>query len=488
MLKKIWLFATTLLILLVCITACNTSTTPPLETDGESDHSSDTVTQTETIPPETEPETQAETSPYAIPDPTRIDLRTFTAEQFKESFNRGNSSTPKQCDEGVKFVSRGESRDPSVVWQMSDMYQAAGYPPSADGETYVPFTPEEKKVIVFKIKSEYGGAFELFYATEDRTGAQSRYAMTEIYQGDAEFFGESVWQYIIFEADANTNGWKTRFNNGFRLDYSNFVLGNDEFFLQKIAICADRAEAEAFISQDKGEMPTPPAVEKGFYVCLYEDRLAYPENNVLGGDVFDTKEAAISRCNRNKEYGYRVANEKGEVVYTPYSLLVSNLLREGNWVTTYAREQKFKYGDSPTNPAINHRPHRTSCDRLVDWILYRAGFTDQPLVQGKVVSNLEEWCRRMGFEKITNVRDLQAGDVILVRPASDGGPQHTFILASDYQRNGQALRYDHGSDARIMSHQPSNEPISYPDAAFIVAYRPVATAQNNSLYQEIYAE
>ena len=432
-------------------------------------------------PEETEPETE---SPYLIPDPTRIDLSTLPEEVMSVTFVRPLSADWEACEQGVKFIGRGESRDPSVTWQISSMYEAAGYPASADGKTYVPFTPEEKKVIVFKIQAEWGGAFELFYATEDRSRAQAAYAMTEIYGGDSEFFGERVSQYVIFEADNRTRGWATRFNDGFRLDYTNFLQKGDEFLLEKIAFCADRAEAEAFIAEDRGEISTP-AVEKGYYICLYEDRLHIPEDNIKGS-AFSSLEKAKERCDKLKQYGYRVANEKGEIVYTPYSLLQCNLLREGNYVTVYARETKFTYGDSPTNPAINHRPLRTSCDRLVDWILYRAGFTDQPLVQGKVVSNLPEWCEEMGFQKITRMEDLQAGDIIFVRPHSQGFPLHTFMLASDYKGNS-TLRYDHGSDSRIMSNQPSTEPVTYPDAPFMYAYRPVATAENNIFYNDRYA-
>jgi hypothetical protein len=124
----------------------------------------------------------------------------------------------------------------------------------------------------------------------------------------------------------------------------------------------------------------------------------------------------------------------------------------------------------------------------VDWILYRAGFTDQPIVQGCVVSNLHSWCREMGFERITRIEDLQAGDIIFVRPhPSDGGPQHVFMLAED-EEGGHALRYDHGSDSRIMSKQPTNEPVSYGDAPFLFAYRPVATEENNIYYNDLYAD
>jgi hypothetical protein len=255
--------------------------------------------------------------------------------------------------------------------------------------------------------------------------------------------------------------------------------------LEKIAFCADRAEAETFIAADRGEPAPVPAVEAGYYVCLYEDRLHLPEDNVAG-DAYSSLDTAIKRCDRMKQFGYRVANEKGEVVYTPYTLLQCNLLREGKFITEYAKENRFKYGDSCTNPGINHRPLRTSCDRLVDWILYRAGYTDQPLVQGCVVSNLVGWCQENGFEKITNVNDLKAGDIVFVRPHADGGPQHVFMLASDV-KNGSAQRYDHGSDSRIMSNQPTTEPISYGDAPFMFAYRPVVTEENN-IYYDAYVE
>ncbi len=486
MIKRILLLTIGIINLLLFSVACGTDNSPTESSFADTSTPTDQKTEP-LLPAETEKETQAETdSPYLIADPTRVDVSAFSEDMIKASFVKGTSSHPLQCEEGVQFIGRGESRDPSIIWRISSMYEAAGYPVSADGKTYVPFTPEEKKVIVFKIQSEWGGTFEMFYATEDRTVAASGYSLTEVYGGDSEFFGERVWQYIIFEADETTKDWSTRFNNNFRLDYSNFIKKNDVFLLQKIAFCADRAEAEAYIAADRGEAQVPPTVNKGYYVCLYEDRLHLPEGNVQG-KAFSSLEEAQKRCDKLKQFGYRVVNEKGEIVYTPYSLLQCNLLREGNYVTAYAKEQEFKYGDSCTNPAINHRPQRTSCDRLVDWILYRAGFTDQPSVQGMVVSTLHTWCEEMGFEKITRIEDLQAGDIVFVRPASDGGPQHVFMLASEVER-AQALRYDHGSDTRIMSDQPTREPVSYGDAPFLFAYRPVATEKNNIFYSEMYEE
>ena len=318
----------------------------------------------------------------------------------------------------------------------------------------------------------------MFYATGDGWDARPGYSLIQKYGGDSEFFGERTTQYLIFEADDHTAGWEKSFNDSFRLDYTNYVEEGDEFLLQAIAFCKNRTEAEKYIAADKGAAAPAVAVAKGFYVCLYEDRLAEPDGNV-DGPAYSSLKDAVAACDSMKEYGYRVANESGKIVYLPYGdLLQCNLLREGHYITEYARTHDFKYGDSCTNPGINHRPLRTSCDRLVDWILYRAGFTDQPLVQGCVVSNLSKWCQEKGFKKITEIDELQPGDIIFVRPDSAGVPQHVFMLASDVS-DGMALRYDHGSDNRIVSHQPTFEPVSYESAPFAYAYRPAANKNNN---------
>ena len=312
--KRFLLFAAVCLAALTLAVSCDTNTPDPVDTDPAdsippAETKAETHGQAETDP-ETEPETE---SPYLIPDPTRIDLTTFSEDLLNATFRRGTGAYPEDHGEGVRFIARSESRDPCIPWDVSKMFQAAGYPASKDGKTYVPFTPEEKKVIVFKVQAEWGGAFEMFYATEDRRSAKAEYAMTEVYGGDSEFFGERVWQYVIFEADEKTRGWAVRFNDGFRLDYTNYVEAGDTFLIQKIAFCADRAEAEAFIAEDRGEIPPTPEVPKGFYVCLYEDRLHLPEDNILG-DAFSTLENAKRRCDSKKEFGYRVANEKGEIV------------------------------------------------------------------------------------------------------------------------------------------------------------------------------
>ena len=158
-----------------------------------------------------------------IADPYRIDFASFDSGLFEASFTQGNSAKAELTSEGVRFVATSQSRDPGVFWNVSSMYKAAGFQAQADGKTCVPFSPERRKVIVLKIQAEWGGAFEMFYATGDSYGAKAGYSLTAVYGGDSEFFGERTTQYVVFEAGKDTPGCEGTFNDSFRLDYTNYV-------------------------------------------------------------------------------------------------------------------------------------------------------------------------------------------------------------------------------------------------------------------------
>ena len=119
--------------MLLGVAACAPKPDPNADTTVAPD-TTEQPTESDT-PEETESETE---SPYLIPDPTRIDLSTLPEEVMSVTFVRPLSTDWEACEQGVKFIGRGESRDPSVTWQISSMYEAAGYPASADGKTYVP--------------------------------------------------------------------------------------------------------------------------------------------------------------------------------------------------------------------------------------------------------------------------------------------------------------------------------------------------------------
>ncbi len=183
--------------------------------------------------------------------------------------------------------------------------------------------------------------------------------------------------------------------------------------------------------------------------------------------VKDNLKTAISLAEKNKQYGYRVFDEQGNTVYLPYTELQCDILREAKRITDYCRENEFVYGDAPVNPAINHKAKKVSCDRLVCWVLYNLGYTDQPRTQGVTVWNIAAFCEKYEFEKITDPDDLQPGDVVLVNPDAQGRPGHTFLCGSG-KKGRTYYRYDCGSNQRIQSVQPFKETIDN----FICAYRP----------------
>ncbi len=168
-------------------------------------------------------------------------------------------------------------------------------------------------------------------------------------------------------------------------------------------------------------------------------------------------------------YGAIVTDEWGKLLYAPKGEISATILHNGKWVCDYIRDNAFVYGHAPINPAFNHDARIVSCDRLVDWILFRSGIVDQPVKHGKCCSGppLTNWCIDHGFKKIETIEELEPGDVVFVRPSDKGHPLHVFIHAGKSPEEGQYYRYDAGSNVRIRSTQPSCEPIS----DFMYGYR-----------------
>ena len=196
--------------------------------------------------------------------------------------------------------------------------------------------------------------------------------------------------------------------------------------------------------------------------------------------VCTSLEEAKKLADQNAVYGWSVFDFNGRLVYTTYSPLAAEILREAKTITDYVREDGFTYGDAPITPAIDCSAKKVSCDRLVCWVMYNVGFTDQPEQSGLFVyaaggdpRDLPSWCERHGFEKITEESELQPGDIVFVNPKTTASGTvyagHTFIHAGTGERSGEYYRYDCGMDERIRSVQPSSEPI----LNFMFAYRPV---------------
>lgn len=200
----------------------------------------------------------------------------------------------------------------------------------------------------------------------------------------------------------------------------------------------------------------------------YYVRTIFDDDFTQRGSFDNLNEAKVCADNYAR-YGYRVYNESGEFVYAPFGDFAADILLNAKWVCDYVRVNNFTYGDAPINPAINHDAKKISCDRLVDWVLYRLDFTDQPKVQGMCVEGpgLTNWCIDHDFVKIENIDDILPGDIIFVRANKNGDPGHVFIHAGESDEDGMYYRYDCGRDQRIQSNQPSCEVIN----DFMYAYR-----------------
>ncbi len=190
--------------------------------------------------------------------------------------------------------------------------------------------------------------------------------------------------------------------------------------------------------------------------------------------------------------GYAVYNENGEFLFGVNNEYVTNMLFRAKYIVDFARENDYKYGSAAKNPANTFHIYLArgkltervvSCDRFVGWVLYEMGYTDQPTASGMFVwanassseHNLMVFLEKHNYERIDKTTDFKAGDIVFVRPttSSGGSPYgaHVFICAGDTGRNGRFYRYDHGSDVRIQSVQPSNEAIS----ELFCVYRPTQT-------------
>ena len=153
---------------------------------------------------------------------------------------------------------------------------------------------------------------------------------------------------------------------------------------------------------------------------------------------------------------------------------VNGFLDAAKEVAQFVDKNNFVYGHAENMPpkadgtTNADGSKKISCDRLVAWALHKIGFTDQPAC-GLTVMDIPKYGDKHGWKKITNISDVQAGDIVLIG-SSESNLRHTFICA------GKDKRYDCGSDARIRlegqysgySSQPFNEPIG---TDFVCAYR-----------------
>ncbi len=206
---------------------------------------------------------------------------------------------------------------------------------------------------------------------------------------------------------------------------------------------------------------------------------------------FESYDEAVAKADdkRLAAMGYAVYGEGGEFLYGLNNEYVTNMMFTAKYIVDFARENDYVYGSAATNPGWTFfsflkrgklSEKVVSCDRFVGWVLYEMGYTDQPKNAGMFVwanansqeHNLMVYLEKHNYERIDNTTDFKAGDIVFVRPttSSGGSPYgaHVFICAGSAGQARQFYRYDHGSDTRIQSVQPSREGIS----ELFCVYRP----------------
>lgn len=169
---------------------------------------------------------------------------------------------------------------------------------------------------------------------------------------------------------------------------------------------------------------------------------------------------------------------------------VTKFLDAAKEVTTYVKENGFTYGHAEHMPPDSNGEtnsdgvKRISCDRLVAWALYKCGYTDQPecgLTTSAGGSPLMDYCKEKGWERIEDVNQVQAGDIVFsgATNADKSVAGHTFICA------GKDLRYDCGSVERIQLtgaySSYKSQPFSEPITDFICAYRPAGSGKTGAI-------
>ena len=218
---------------------------------------------------------------------------------------------------------------------------------------------------------------------------------------------------------------------------------------------------------------------------IFAVRTAYNED-INTQKIYLSLDEAKAFCDKKAQYGYVVYNLEDKPVYLPFgTLMASKILYNAKKVADYVNAKGYKYGHAQINPAIDRGATEkiVSCDRFVGWTLFDTGFSYNHLRKHGYTlygpQNLENYLISMGFTRIDDINEVRGGDVMFVGVSDwfkslpedwKSYPDHTFICAGP-STDGRFFRYDGGSDKRLQSIQPLDEPLELPKKPFRFAYR-----------------
>ena len=133
------------------------------------------------------------------------------------------------------------------------------------------------------------------------------------------------------------------------------------------------------------------------------------------------------------------------------TLTVPKILSGSKDVMDTARVERYTYGDSHAIPPTSDKV--ISCDRMIDKMLWDAGYTDQR-PGGEVVSTLDGWLTKHGFVRSTSPKDIKKGSILLVKAKSSKTITHAFVVVRFDPDTWKTDRYDAGTQKRIETVQP----------------------------------
>lgn len=109
------------------------------------------------------------------------------------------------------------------------------------------------------------------------------------------------------------------------------------------------------------------------------------------------------------------------------------------------------------------------CSSYVSFVLYSCGFEEEMKGHQHTASTLKVWCEQKGWEKITNISDLQPGDILFYANGSNGGIGHVDLFYED-ANDPYTYVYSGGSTNSIRSNGPSMQSLT--SMKFYCGYRP----------------
>ena len=202
---------------------------------------------------------------------------------------------------------------------------------------------------------------------------------------------------------------------------------------------------------------------------------------ISGQRYYDRKEVSFGFVAKNIEsMGTRVygalVDMDGNFIYSRYSNKVTALLCHAKKISDLIVENGFQLGTPTKNPAVDNSELLINGDSYVGWVLYNCGYSEgQPSEGGLKLNkpgsegNLADFCAAQGFEKVTNINDLKAGDIVFYGEVDgiEGFAGGVSILASDAFEDDTNYIYDYCYNLRMEEMQPMRESV----VDFMFAYR-----------------